>query len=260
MLAPAQLPERFATWNRRNGAPFGYDRPRRELLRRFYSDEAWQKLRGPFSIQTNNKSRQYEYPWAYEAAELKTPKAVVEIGGSLAGFQFMLNKAGHEVTNVDPGLEADGVGWPCDQESVARLNGWFDTRVTLKNTTIDQAELPSEHYDVFFSISVLEHLPPKDLAAVMKHAARCLKPGGRFVITLDLFLNLAPFTNRQENQYGSNHSVRDLVEASGLQLLIGDRAELCGYPEFDHTMILANLDRYLIGSYPVLTQCIVLTK
>ena len=40
------------------------------------------------------------------------------------------------------------------------------------------------------SMSVLEHLPEDDIKEVMEHAYRCLKPGGRFIITLDLFLKI----------------------------------------------------------------------
>jgi SAM-dependent methyltransferase len=260
MLAPSTLPEEFLTWNRAQGAPFGYPRTKRKLFRRFYSDSAWQKLRGPFSIQDNNVTREYEYPWAYYTAGLDSPKKVVEIGGSLSGFQFVLSKEGHEVVNVDPGMDAAGVGWPSDENSIRKLNSWFKTDVTLKSTTIGNAHLPDAYYDLFFSISVLEHLPDTDLREVMEHGYRCLKPGGKFIITLDLFLNLEPFSRRVSNEYGKNQNVRGMVELSRMKLVYGDRSQLFGFPEFSSEAILANLERYYIGRYPVLTQCIVLEK
>ncbi len=162
--------------------------------------------------------------------------------------------------NVDPGLEAGGLGWPVDQATITRLNQWFGTNVTLINTTLDQAGLADDSVDVMFSISVLEHLTPAELSLVMQHARRCLKPGGKFIITLDLFLNLTPFTSRQKNEYGINQNVRQMVEESGLRLAQGNPAELYGFPEFDPQRILANLEQYMVGSYPVLTQCIVLEK
>lgn len=261
MLAPGVLPEAFAAWNRMHGAPAGFERPRRALLRRFYSDEAWLRLCGPFAIQPgNNSTRRFEYPWAFHAANLSPACNIVELGGSLAGFQFALSQSGYRVVNVDPGLNAEGLGWPVEQASIARLNGWFGTDVRLVSTTLDKAEIPDGSVDVLYSISVLEHLTETELTSVMKHAQRCLRPGGQFIITLDLFLNLSPFTRRDRNQYGTNQDVRWMVEYSGLRLAQGDPAELNGFPAFAPENILIKLEDYLIGSYPVLTQCIVLEK
>jgi len=261
MLAPVKLPDHFAAWNRHHGAPIGYERPRRALFRRFYSDEAWLKLSGPFAIQPgNNATRRFEYPWMFHAADLSSPKTIVELGGSLAGPQFVLDRLGHRVINVDPGLEAGGLGWAVDQATISRLNAWFGTKVTLLNTTLDQAGLADNSVDLMFSISVLEHLTSAELTLVMQHARRCLRPGGQFLITLDLFLNLTPFTSRQKNEYGMNQNVRQMMEESGLRLVHGNPAELYGFPEFDAQRILSNLEQYMVGSYPVLTQCIVLEK
>jgi SAM-dependent methyltransferase len=260
MLAPSTIPEKFLAWNQSQGAPFGYQRPQCWYLSRLFSASPLQKLRGPFAIQTNSTTRRYEYPWAYYAAELGSHKKIVEIGGGLSGFQFVLSREGHEVVNVDPGMAATGIGWPCDEANIRKLNSWFNSSVILKNTTIDKANLPDDHYDLFFSISVLEHLPEPELQTVMAHAYRCLKPGGRFILTLDLFLNLEPFCKRSSNKYGRNQDVSRMVEISRMKLVKGDRSQLCGYPEFNPEAILANLEEYYIGSYPALSQCIVLEK
>jgi SAM-dependent methyltransferase len=261
MLAPAQLPEHFAAWNRRHGAPCGYERRWRMLLRGCYSAQAWQRGCGPFAIQPgNNATRRFEYPWAFHAADLSRPRTIVELGGSLSGLQFVLARLGHRVLNVDPGLAAGGLGWAVDQASIARLNRWFGTDVRLLNTTLDQAGLADGSVDLLLSISVLEHLTPAELALALEHARRCLRPGGRFIITLDLFLNLEPFTARRRNEYGTNQNVRRMIGDGGLQLAQGRPDELFGYAQFDPQRILENLERYLIGSYPVLTQCIVLEK
>jgi predicted SAM-dependent methyltransferase len=260
MLAPSTVPEKFLAWNEAKGAPFGYNRPKYHYFRHFYSDEALQRLRGPFAIQGNSTTRTYEYPWAYYAAEFDTRKKIVEIGGSLSGLQFVLSREGHEVVNVDPGMRATGVGWPSDQSSIRKLNSWFSTSVTLKSTTIGKANLPDNYYDLFLSISVLEHLPEEDIREVMEHAYRCLRPGGHFIITLDLFLNLEPFSKRSSNEWGKNQDVRWLVEISRMKLITGDRSQLFGYPEFSSEAILANLEKYFMGNYPVLTQCMVLEK
>lgn len=260
MLAPSQLPERFKKWNELHGAPFGHHNAGRRFFRRFYSETDWQKARGPFSIQANSTTRTYEYPWAYYAADLSKPRKVAEIGGSLSGFQFVLSKEGHEVVNVDPGMEAAGLGWPSDAESIRKLNSWFNTNVQFMQCTIGKANLSSSHYDIIYSISVLEHLPEADIQEVMEHAYRCLKPKGLFVITLDLFINLEPFTKRKTNEWGQNQNVRSMVEMSRMRLVQGEPSQLLGYPQFDPENILSNLETFMIGNYPVLTQAIVLQK
>ena len=232
-----------------------------DFFRHFCSDETLQKLRGPFSIQVNSTTRTYEYPWAYHAAELDTQKKIVEIGASLSGLQFVLSAEGHEVVNVDPSTTSPGVGWPSNESSMRKLNSCFNTKVTLKSTTIAKANLPDNYYDLFLAISVLEHLPEEELREVMEHAHRCLKPGGRFIITLDLFLNLEPFSRRTSNEWGKNQDVRRIVEISRMKLVEGERSQLFGYPEFSPEEVLANLEKYSINSsYPVLSQCIVLQK
>ena len=86
--------------------------PARPLNR--FVDRFGQSLRGPFTIQDNNTTRRAEYPWAYFATPLEPGLQVLELGGSLAGFQFVLDRAGCRVTNVDPGNESHGRGWPVD--------------------------------------------------------------------------------------------------------------------------------------------------
>jgi len=63
--------------------------------------------------------------------------SVLELGGGLAGFQFVLDQAGCRVVNIDPGMKSEG--WPCDQQSMQTLNRRFKTSVELRNTTIENA-------------------------------------------------------------------------------------------------------------------------
>ena len=59
-------------------------------------------------------------------------------------------------------------------------------------------------------------------------------------MTVDLFLDLYPFSKRLSNRFGSNASIRRLIEISGLEIEVGDKRELFGFEEFDpqHTMEL----------------------
>ena len=81
------------------------------------------------------------------------------------------------------------------------------------------AEAP---FDCAVSLSVIERIPENDIHVVLDNVRRALVPGGRLVLTLDLFLDVAPFEKEVENHYGRNVSVRWLVERSGLELVSGE--------------------------------------
>jgi SAM-dependent methyltransferase len=260
MLAPSTLPKRYRDWNDTHGAPFGRPIPKKHLLDYFLPAKLPEQLGGPFSIQPNNTTREYEYPWAFEAANLRSGMQVLDLGGSLCGFQFVLDKSGCDVINVDPGIEAQGRGWPCDFASIEKLNRLFGTHVELRNCTIENANLSKCSMDRVFSISVIEHLTDNDIMNVMKHVHRCLKPGGLFVLTIDLFLNLRPFCSRLQNEYGRNRDIRFMTELESWEIVIGNPKELFGFSPFSVDSILSNLEKYLIGQYPVLVQCLVLRK
>lgn len=257
MLAPRTLPQEFADWNAKWGAPFGHNAWATNLPRW----SVFLKWRGYFALQANNDTRRFEYPWAYHAVPLERGMSAVEIGGGLSGFQFVLSKQGLRVLNVDPGLKAKGTGWPCDEDGMGWLNRAFGTSVELVNASITEANLPGESFDVAYSISVLEHLTPDEIKPAIQAVYDCLKPGGAFVATFDLFLDLRPFTSRQNNPYGTNHPLIKYVDQTPFQLEVGKRDELYGSDSFHKDVIQSNLAQYLTGSgYPTLAQCVVLRK
>lgn len=260
MIAPRAIPVEYLRWNKRYGAPYGRRYIAARLVSRLVSSGLATKIKGPFSIQPNNTTRHFEYPWAFEAANLQPGHRVLEIGGGLSGFQFVLEKYGCKVVNVDPGLESSGIGWPCTSESIGRLNRLFGTSVELRNTTMAQASLMPDSFDRVFAISVLEHLSDEDISSSVQVAAQALKPGGIFVITVDLFLDLAPFTSRTYNQYGRNVNIKWIVNQTSLVMEQGNPAQLNGFSEFDSEEIESRLEEYFVGEYPALVQCLVLRK
>jgi SAM-dependent methyltransferase len=185
----------------------------------------------------------------------------LDIGGGLSGFQFVLSKKGCRVVNVDPGMDAKGKGWPCTPKSMAQLNQIFNTDVVLYNTTVDNANIPANSLDAAVSISVIEHLPRTEVISVMNCVWDFLKPGGIFVLTVDLFLNIYPFCAEKTNKYGSNINLAELAGVKPFKIVLGDTRELFGFPDFDANSILNQKDKYLIGrGYPAMVQCLVLEK
>jgi 2-polyprenyl-3-methyl-5-hydroxy-6-metoxy-1,4-benzoquinol methylase len=267
MLAPRLLPPAFADWNARWHAPNGRSSPIAARVR----SRPWLRRRamamrylGPFAYQPNNSTRQFEYPWAYSeiaehcAATGGRALRVVDIGGSLGGLQWVLARDGHDVVNVDPGLEARGVGWDVNAASHDALSHAFRAPVRLIPSTLANANLEAESADVLLSVSTLEHFAPSDLAEFATHAARILRPDGIAVLTIDLFLDVRPFAPADHNEYGTNVDVHALLAHSGLTLHEGRRTELFGFPEFSAPVVLEHLSSYLIGvQYPALAQCLV---
>lgn len=259
MLAKKHLPENYLAWNKKYHAPFGrhLESP---FLNKFLPNAFIQKYRGPFSIQPNNTTRVFEYPWAFFSLPPIQNQNILEIGGGLSGFQFILGKNGHYVINVDPGLNAKGVGWPCTKESMDKLNHIFNTSVELINTTIDGANLTKDFFDCAVCISVIEHLPLEDRINVMEKAYESLKPGGLFILTVDLFPELHPFTEKPKNEWGGNIDIQQLINNSSFIFDKGITSELFGFPDFDPTKILHNRGSYLCGQYPAFAQCFILKK
>jgi SAM-dependent methyltransferase len=259
VIGRRQLPPHFEAWNRRWGAPFG--KRARHLVRSPQLRLRFPRMVGAFGFQPDNSNtRRFEYPWAFHAVPVSPGTTVVEIGGSLAGLQFALASEGATVLNVDPGERA-AIGWPVDPATIARLNRAFGTDVELRNCFLEEAELPDASVDVVYSISTIEHIPVELLPSILAEVNRILVPGGRFVLTVDLFLDLEPFSDQTRNITGTNVDVRWLVERAGLELEQGDRRELLGYPEFDPKRIMGNLFSYEYGAfYPSLAQALVLVK
>lgn len=257
MFATNPIPEQFTEWNNQFNAPFGR-LPR--ITRRFLPQSLRAKWSGPFSIQPNSKTRIFEYPWAFFATPIHEGQRILEIGGGLSGFQFVLARHGCHVVNVDPGMEAKGRGWPCNDESIARLNREFGTSVELRNTVVTNANLESNSFDRAFCISVIEHLPDDDIKDAMNIVYESLKPGGYFILTIDFFLDLAPVTTKSSNKFGTNVKVKDIVDIAPFDLVKGNPSELYGFQEFSAQSANSNRSSYIFGNYPVVAQCLVLQK
>jgi SAM-dependent methyltransferase len=274
VIGRRELPARFAEWNQRWGAPFGYlgnrdfraGREPEGSLRLADTDPASPEV-GPFGFQSNSSTRIYEYPWAFFTAELEPGMRTLDIGGGISGFQFVLAQQGCAVTNVDPTARPDYNTWSdpgfiaLDPERHALLNRIFGTDVRLVAERIQDAGLEPGSFDRVFCLSVLEHVDPDEALQMLAATAGLLRPGGRALLTVDLFLDLRPFGVLTRNRWGINMDVGALVEGSGLTLVDGDQRELLGMREFDFDRVVQLLPELLISAaYPVLAQTLVLEK
>jgi SAM-dependent methyltransferase len=222
---------------------------------------------GPFAFQTNSGTRVFEYPWAYFATAATAGMRVLEAGGGMSGLQFVLALEGCVVVNVDPcidtdtGLAAAAHAWQVTPEVHDRLNTLFGTDVRLVQKRLQDADLEPESFHRVLCLSVMEHLDSGEARGMVETIARLLVPGGIFVASVDLFLDLRPFGVLTRNCYGTNINIYQLIGGLGLDLVHGDPSELYGFPAFDRDRMVRALPDLLIApGYPCLTQTLILRK
>jgi len=140
-------------------------------------------------------SRQWEYPWAIESAELVKPDGfviegiedmkVLDVGCGHAPFLIYLGQMGCQAYGSDPGGregiedKIDGLwgifnpcfGWPWVKE--------------LRQEGMEKVSWPDDYFDRVFCISVIEHLPIEKVRAGVRHMKRVLKPQGLLVVSVD---------------------------------------------------------------------------
>ena len=182
---------------------------------------------------------------------------LLELGGGLSGLQFVLAQEGCEVHNVDPLIDYGRGEYSEDVEGrFDIINRKFGGGVHLHRGVIADVDLCGP-FDAIYSVSTVEHLSKAEIENTLSVAKRFLAPHGRVVLTIDLFLNLVPFTNRTENIWGANIEPAWIEEILQRPLIQGDRRELYGYAEFSAEYVLENLEQFQMNAYPQLAQLMV---
>lgn len=293
MLAPAQLSSKFKIWNAKHKAPSGpawiplansLRVKTKSIFRRTSGNPVtttgvkekgsqnqashWKwslspfsmRLLGPFAFQTNSATRMFEYPWIFYTVSPKKGMRIIDLGAGASGLQFVMAKSGADVNSVDPLINPDdAVDWVFTEVEFEKLNRAFGNRVVFVKKLLEDAGFEASSVDCVVACSVIEHIPEEHVHRLMEEVSRVLKSGGRFVATIDLFLDCYPFSKNERNKWGMNINVKSLIEASNLRIVVGTKEELFGYEEFDHSKILASRDSYFVKNN-VMTQCIVLQK
>lgn len=122
-------------------------------------------------------ARLWEYPFAILEGEPEG-KTCVDIGCGMSAFTLYLHSVGKAI-GVDPELkkETKHLGHGVSQDFLTRTG--LDVRQSSQ-------ELPSDHFDRVFCISVIEHVPRRKVRGLVREMARILKPGGLLVMTVDV--------------------------------------------------------------------------
>lgn len=133
-------------------------------------------------------SRLWEYPYVlYQLEKIAgmKPEAgalkVADIGSGVTFFPFSVARSGYNVTciDIDPVCERD-------IPAAAKVTAHTPGKVGVALLTDKRIPLASGSQDVAYCISVLEHIP--DFETTIEEIARILKPGGHFILTVDIDL------------------------------------------------------------------------
>jgi SAM-dependent methyltransferase len=133
-------------------------------------------------------SRLWEYPYAYhhlerlrtEWREDRAPR-IVDLGSGVTFFPFSLARLGYRVTcaDIDPVCVTD---IPRAARAVTATPGSVDACLIQG----DRLPFADGEIDALYCISVLEHIPNPE--QTLSEISRILKPGGLFILTIDLDL------------------------------------------------------------------------
>ncbi len=122
-------------------------------------------------------SRVWEYPWLWFQLE-NYPRSlrVLDIGSERSPYPWLLAEKGFDVTVSDVTSNYWGL-WRTAQRGLG-------VKPKLKILDTQALALPTASFDVYQSVSILEHVPNKTKA--LEEAARVLRPGGLLLMSFDI--------------------------------------------------------------------------
>ena len=158
-----------------------------------------------------------EFRTMMEHADLQGHERALDIGCGDGLQTFLIGQRVAEVTGID--LNQDFIA---TARRYARKMG-NRVRATFEDQPLEKLGYPDEHFDVIFSICVIEHIP--NYREVLEHCLRTLKPGGRIVFTVDTLEGIddpaLKESHRQAHhvvQYFRQDTLRALLEEIGFEV------------------------------------------
>jgi hypothetical protein len=130
----------------------------------------------------NGDLKDVQRPWTVKAVIAATPPGsrLMEVGGGEPRVAAALAELGYQVTLIDP---YDGAGnGPTEYEQYVTL---FPNVRIIRERFSPRLPLDPSSFEAVYSISVLEHLPPAELAEVFAAMEKFLVRGGHSIHCAD---------------------------------------------------------------------------
>lgn len=144
--------------------------------------------RALFGWYTKHFPRVYEYPWLLnKLKENIRGKKIADFGAGLTPMPIILAEHGAIITTIDnhpktrslQGIENDNEWGFFDYSQV-------NHSITSYHLTMDEHLFPDKTFDIWYSISVIEHMPAEMRREIIKLLKKSLKDHGRLMLTVDL--------------------------------------------------------------------------
>lgn len=183
--------------------------------------------RANFSWYTKHYPRLYEYPWLLEklGRNLEGIK-IADFGAGVTPLPLQLAQRGasvftidkHEIKREITQIEQANEWGFCDY-------GVLDGNIQSYNQALDETTFENVSLDVWYSISVVEHMPAFIRRAIFKIMANTLKANGRLFLTIDLAKDSNKLWNmaegkivEDENEHGTLESFISELEELGFEI------------------------------------------
>lgn len=143
--------------------------------------DSFEHLRPLASAQGDLKDVQR--PWTFKALLAAVPNQgrVLEIGAGQPYVADLLAQLGYDAWVVDP-YDGSGNG-PVEYDYFKRTCP--DVRFIRERFTDTLEAVPADSFDCVYSVSVLEHIDPEGIDAVVRGMRRCLTPKGFSIHAID---------------------------------------------------------------------------
>jgi 2-polyprenyl-3-methyl-5-hydroxy-6-metoxy-1,4-benzoquinol methylase len=205
--------------------------------------------RNNFQWYTKHYPRIYEYPWILEKVgrDLKNLK-IADLGAGLTPLPIQLAQRGAKIFTVDK--------YPSEIElaTVCQASEWgffdysiFDKNITSLNQLLDESTFETNSFDIWYSVSVVEHMPAEIRRNIFKIMAATLKNNGQLLLTVDLIKNSQQLWNMAEGKIIEDETIHGTLDDFIHEL------EIIGFNEIEHNIVrmrsAERVDIALISAY-----------
>jgi 2-polyprenyl-3-methyl-5-hydroxy-6-metoxy-1,4-benzoquinol methylase len=141
-----------------------------------------------YNVHMRSGFRQLEYSFVLDHIPKNRQQRILDMGSGVTIFPQTLARSGHIVDAMDP-----SPNWRLrDPRVQACFNTFYGTDVRYLHQYAEEIT-GKGMYDIITSVSVFEHLYRRQVSATIRHLITLLKPGGRFIFTVDY----APFPTQK---------------------------------------------------------------
>jgi 2-polyprenyl-3-methyl-5-hydroxy-6-metoxy-1,4-benzoquinol methylase len=164
--------------------------------------------RNYFGWFTKHYPRIYEYPWLLKKLGHNLRNLnIADFGAGISPIPIQIAQKGAYVFTIDNHSKK------LDLTSIVNSNEWgfFDYNIIDKNVRsinepLNKNTFKGGYIDVWYSISVIEHMSAKSRKEKLDIIAKTLKSGGKIYFTLDLIKGTKKLWNRSEGKIVENES------------------------------------------------------